>query len=109
MNHFCYVFELLPDVDEEYDRRHAELEPRVIDAMHEAGIVDFRLFRRDRLVIATGTSRVPISDAFAQLDADPANQRWSVEIRALMATATDENGELLFANEIWQLPGEDER
>lgn len=107
MTAFCYVFELLPGVDDEYDRRHAELSPRVIGAMRAAGIDDFRLFRRDRLVIAVGSASRPVGEVFSALDRDPANREWSASIRRLMSRATDENGSLVFADEIWRLPGKD--
>ncbi|MCD2498137.1 MULTISPECIES: L-rhamnose mutarotase [Microbacterium] len=107
MTAFCYVFELLPGVDDEYDRRHAELSPLVVDAMHAAGIDDFRLFRRDRLVIAVGSADRPVPEVFAALERDPANREWSDSIRRLMSRATDETGSLLFADEIWRLPGKD--
>lgn len=107
MTKFCYTFELLPGVNDEYDRRHAALDPAVIAAMRDAGIDDFRLFRRGSTVIAVGDARRPVADVFADLDANDANQRWSTAIRSLMSSATDENGELLFAEEIWHLPRED--
>jgi cysteine desulfurase/selenocysteine lyase len=104
MPRFCYTFELLPDEIELYEREHAAIWPGVTAAMLAAGVRQYSLFRRGPTVIATGECERSVAETFAALDADPLNQRWSAHIRALMHNPLDENGELLFAPEIWRMP-----
>lgn len=103
MNRFCYTFELLPGTIARYDREHSEIWPSVVEGMHKAGITTYSLFRRDYLVIAYGECAGPIAEAFAQLNADSANQRWSAHIRTLMHNPLADNGELFFAPEVWRM------
>ena len=104
MPRFCYTFELLPGTIERYDREHAEIWPGVVDAMRAAGVIDYSLFRRGHLVIATGSCDRPVAEVFATLDADAVNVQWSTHIRQLMHDPLDEEGNLLLAEEIWHLP-----
>lgn len=104
MQRFCYTFELLPGTIELYEKEHEQIWPGVVDAMRAAGIRDYSLFRRGHTVIAWGECERPLEQAFAALDADPANARWSAHIRRLMHDPLDENGELLFAPEVWRMP-----
>lgn len=104
MYRFCYTFELLPGTIEIYEKEHEQIWPGVVDAMRAAGIRDYSLFRRGHTVIAWGECERPLEEAFAELDADPANRRWSTHIRRLMNDPLDENGELLFAPEVWRMP-----
>ncbi|UTX52654.1 L-rhamnose mutarotase [Leucobacter aridicollis] len=104
MNRFCYVFELVPGSEERYDAEHAELWEGVVEAMRDAGVTDFTLFRRGTLVVAVGTCLGSVAETFERLEHDPVNAAWSAHIRTLMLDPTDESGNLLFAPEVWRLP-----
>lgn len=103
MPRFCYTFELLPGTIETYEREHAEIWPEVIDAMKDAGIIEYSLFRRDHTVTAYGECRDPIAQTFAALDADTRNAKWSRHIRTLMHDPVDDHGNLLMSPEIWRM------
>ncbi|GAA1572382.1 L-rhamnose mutarotase [Leucobacter aridicollis] len=105
MNRFCYLFDIIPGSEQRYADEHATLWDGVAEAMRDAGVTEYTLFRRGTLVIATGSCNGPVSETFARLERDPVNAAWSAHIRSLMIDPTDDDGRLLFAAEVWQLPG----
>lgn len=104
MPRFCYVFELLDGIEEEYQRRHDEIADAVPAAMRAAGITSYSLFRRGPLVIAVGECVDELDATFARLDGDPDNRAWSASIRTLMRDPLEPDGSLRFAPEIWRMP-----
>ncbi|MFZ5847144.1 MAG: L-rhamnose mutarotase [Actinomycetota bacterium] len=107
MSRFCYLFELLDGVEEDYQRAHEEISDAVPAAMREAGITTYSLFRRGSLVIAVGECAGDVEETFARLDRNPDNRAWSASIRTLMHDPLEPDGSLRFAPEIWRLPAAD--
>ena len=46
MQHSLFSIRLVPGTEEEYDRRHAQVWPEMVEAMHECGITNSTGFRR---------------------------------------------------------------
>ena len=45
MPQYAWVLEVKPGYEEEYVRRHREIWPEMLDALHEAGISNYSIFR----------------------------------------------------------------
>jgi L-rhamnose mutarotase len=45
MPQYAWVLEVRPGYEEEYVRRHREIWPEMLDALHEAGIRNYSIFR----------------------------------------------------------------
>lgn len=104
MPRFCYLFELMDGVEEEYQVAHDEIADEVPAAMRVAGITSYSLFRRGSLVVAVGECVGDVDETFARLDRDPDNRAWSTSIRTLMHDPLERDGSLRFAPEIWRMP-----
>jgi L-rhamnose mutarotase len=103
MERLCYTFDLAAGQEEEYERRHAEVWPELVEALRAAGFSNYSLFRRGREVIAYCECEPTAAEALARLEATEVNARWAQYIRALMTRSVDEYGRFFTVNEIWHL------
>ncbi len=103
MERLCFTFALAPGMEDEYDRRHAEVWPDVLDAIRAAGFSNYSLFRRGTEVIAYAECRPTIEAALALLEQSQANAHWSTYIRSIMTRVLDESGRLFIFKEVWHL------
>lgn len=103
MERLCYTFELTAGQEAEYERRHAEVWPELVDALHAAGFSNYSLFRRGREVIAYCECEPSAAVALAKLEATEVNARWARYIRSVMSRAVDADGRFFTVNEIWHL------
>jgi len=99
----CYTFELVPGMEEEYERRHADVWPELLSALKESGFSNYSLFRRGTEVIAYAECEPTVEAAIAQLERHDVNARWSAYIRSIMTRAVDEQGRFFTVQEIWHL------
>jgi L-rhamnose mutarotase len=103
MERLCYTFDLMAGMEEEYERRHAEVWPELIDALKEAGFSNYSLFRRGTEVIAYVECEPTVEVALARLERHEVNGRWSAYIRSIMTRSVDEEGRFFAVPEIWHL------
>jgi L-rhamnose mutarotase len=98
---FCFVLELRPGSEAEYERRHNELWPELAKAMTAAGIRNYTLFRRELQVIGYCECEPDGPTAFARVAATDADRRWTESMAGLIARETGADGELISYSEIW--------
>ena len=103
MERICYTFDLVAGMEEEYERRHAEVWPELVEALHEAGFSNYSLFRRGTEVIAYAECQPTVEAALARLARFEVNDRWSAYIRSIMTRSVDEEGRFFTVREIWHL------
>jgi L-rhamnose mutarotase len=99
----CFTFELQPGMEDEYKRRHDEIWPELVDAIKDAGISNYTLFRRDRQVIAYAECEPDVATAFSKVGATDVNARWAAWFEDVIVRLTDESGNLFRAEEVWHL------
>jgi L-rhamnose mutarotase len=99
----CYTFDLIPGMEEEYERRHAEVWPDLLAALKESGFSNYSLFRRGTEVIAYTECEPTVAAALARLESYEVNARWSSYIRSIMTRSVDEEGQFFAVREIWHL------
>jgi L-rhamnose mutarotase len=103
MERLCFVFELMPGMEREYERRHAELWPEQREAIKAAGFSNYSLFRRGLEVVAYAECEPTIEAATAKLEGLEVNARWSAYIRSIMTRAVDSDGRLFTYDEVWHV------
>jgi L-rhamnose mutarotase len=103
MERVCFTFELYPGAEEEYKRRHDEIWPELVEAIQQAGIRNYTLFRRGTQVIAYAECDPDVATAFGKVGATDVNRRWAEWFRDLIVSLTDEHGHLFLAHEVWHL------
>ena len=105
MERACFYLRIFPGTEAEYDRRHAEIWPELVDGDPRIRAAQHvRLPARHRcLVLRRGRARR--QDGFAVHGPKPANQRWNHYFRDVIAQITDDAGELLWYDEVFHSDG----
>ena len=103
MERTCFTFEIRPGAEDEYKRRHDEIWPELVEAIKDAGLSNYTLFRRGTQVIAYVECEPDAATAFAKVGANEANARWSEWFEDIIVALTDEDGQLFTAHEVWHL------
>ena|SRR5579871_953516 len=103
MERLCYTFDLTPGLEEEYERRHAEIWPELVQALQESGFSNYSLFRRGVEVIAYAECDPSFEQAMAKLRTYEVSDRWNLHIRSLMTRSVDAEGRFFTVPEIWHL------
>lgn len=101
MERALFFLRLFPGTEAEYDRRHAEIWPELVDEIRESGIRNFSGFRRGTDVWYYGEYEPDMETAFAVHGPKPANQRWNHYFRDVIAQITTESGELIRYDEVF--------
>lgn len=103
MQRICFLMDVIPGREDEYQRRHDEIWPELVAELQEAGVRNYTLFRRGTTVIAYAECHPDAATAFGRVGAAEVNARWSEWFADVLARHTDENGGLIEASEVWHL------
>jgi L-rhamnose mutarotase len=103
MERVCFTFEIRPGMADEYKRRHDEIWPELVEAIQDAGLRNYSLFRRGQQVIAYVECHPDAATAFAKIGAADVNRRWAEWFQDVIVALTDDDGNLFRADEVWHL------
>jgi L-rhamnose mutarotase len=103
MERTCFVIELVDGQESEYEERHRVIWPEMVQAIAKAGIRNFTGFRRGREVIYYAECYPDRETAWAALDANPVNARWTALFDGIVAMRNDDTGRLFFLPEVAHL------
>ena len=103
MERICFTFQLRPGREDEYRRRHDEIWPELVEAIRDAGIRNYSLFRRELQVIAYAECHPDAATAFGKVAATDVNRRWAESFADVIDRLVDERGQLFRAEEVWHL------
>jgi L-rhamnose mutarotase len=103
MERFCFTFRLREGMEEEYGRRHDEIWPELVEALRNADVRNYTLFRRGRDVVAYAECHPDAETAFGKVGATEVNARWSAWFADVIEELTDADGRLFTADEVWHL------
>jgi L-rhamnose mutarotase len=103
LQRICFLMDVIPGREDEYQRRHDEIWPELVAELQKAGVRNYTLFRRDTTVIAYAECHPDAATAFGRVGATEVNARWSEWFADVLARLSDENGALIEASEVWHL------
>jgi L-rhamnose mutarotase len=103
MERYCFTFRLRPGMEAEYQRRHDEIWPELVEVLKAAGISNYTLFRRDLRVTAYCECEPDAATAFGTVGATEVDRRWSAWFEDVIEALTDEHGNPFVAHEVWHL------
>ena len=103
MERACFTFEIYPDQADEYKKRHDEIWPELVEAIQEAGLKNYSLFRRGNQVIAYVECHPDIETAFGKIGETEVNTKWSEWFEDVILKLVVEDGDLFWADEVWHL------
>jgi L-rhamnose mutarotase len=89
METIAFRMVLKPGMREEYERRHAQIWPELVDALHNAGVRDYRIFfdpGSDHLFAVLTRNSHHTMDELPQLDV---MRKWWDYMADIMQTAPD--------------------
>src|SRR5438876_12285775 len=101
MERICFTFAIKPGTEDEYKKRHDEIWPELVEAIQEAGIRNYSLFRRDLQITAYAECHPDAATAFGKIGATDANARWAKWFEAVIEQPTDEQGNRFRPDEDW--------
>jgi len=99
----CLVFRIAPGTEEEFVRRHVEIWPEMVEAMHEAGFRNYTLFRHGLEVISYSECDPDVATCLARFAELGVGERWAAYMEGIVLDLTDEHGELNRYDEDWHL------
>jgi L-rhamnose mutarotase len=99
----CFLMDVIPGQEPEYERRHAEIWPDLVAELQAAGVRNYTLFRRGTQVIAYAECHPDAATAFGKAGATDVNRRWALWFTDVLARHTDDDGQLIEAAEVWHL------
>jgi L-rhamnose mutarotase len=103
LQRICFLMEILPGREDEYQRRHDEIWPELVEELTKAGVRNYSLFRRGTTVIAYAECHPDAATAFGKVGATEVNTRWSQWFGDVLSRHTDDDGNLIEATEVWHL------
>lgn len=103
MERACFTFTIYPGQEEEYQRRHDEIWPEMVQMLKDSGISNYTLFRRGTQIYAYAECEPDAATAFAKAGETDVNQRWAEWFSDVIEDITDESGQLRWATEVWHL------
>lgn len=105
MDRAVFYLRIFPGTEAEYDRRHAEIWPELVEEIRASGLRNFTGFRRGTDVWYYTQAEGDVADAFAVHGPKPANQRWNHAFRTIIAQITDDSGNLLWYDRVFASDG----
>lgn len=103
MERLCFTFTIRPGTEDEYQRRHDEIWPELVEAITEAGFTNYTLFRRGLQVTAYAECVPDVATVFGRLGGYEVNRRWSEWFEDVIDSLTDADGNVHRADEVWHL------
>lgn len=103
MERICFSFEIHPGAEAEYEKRHAEIRPELVEAIKAAGLSNYSLFRRGTTIVAYVECEPDAATALAKVAATDVNARWTRWLEEVIATPRLENGAFDQLDEVWHL------
>lgn len=103
MERYCFTFQLRPGREREYERRHDEIWPELVEVLRAAGVRNYTLFRHGLRVVAYCECHPDAATAFGKVGESEVNARWAAWFEDVIEHLTDESGELFAAREVWHL------
>ena len=86
--HYAWVLEVRPGYEEEYVRRHDEIWPEMVEALREAGISNYSIFRHG-LTLFGYFETYDIERTQSHLAESETNRRWSERMAPIMKVEID--------------------
>jgi L-rhamnose mutarotase len=101
MQRVCFTFDLKPGQEAEYDRRHKAVWPELTAELTAAGVANYSIFRRGRLVVAYAECEPDAETAFGAVGATEVNGRWNAWFADVIENLPD--GGLATVPLVWHL------
>jgi len=103
MERVCFTFDIYDGKVAEYEKRHAEIWPELVDALKACGFTNYSIFRRGLTTIGYLEAVPDKATAFAKLANYEVNAKWAKWFEDIIVNLADSQGNLMELKEIWHL------
>lgn len=88
MSHYAWVLEVRPGYEDEYKKRHDEIWPEMVEALSEAGIRNYNIFRHG-LTLFGYFETDDLERTRSTLAQSAVNKRWAEWMAPIMRVEVD--------------------
>jgi L-rhamnose mutarotase len=88
MSHHAWVLEIRPGYEDEYKKRHDEIWPEMLEALRNAGVRNYNIFRHG-LTLFGYFETDDLERTVNTLNDDPVNARWGAFMAPIMKIEVD--------------------
>lgn len=99
-----FVLVVDPERVADYDARHAEPWPEMVEALADSGFRNYSGFRNGAQVAYYGEFHPDMATAVATIGTTDTNKRWGESFEGIITSITDEEGNLFVVREVFHLP-----
>ncbi len=103
MERVCFTFEIYEGKVAEYEKRHNEIWPELVEALKECGFTNYTIFRRGLTAVGYLEAVPNKATAFEKLGKYEVNAKWSKWFEDIIVNLADNQGNLIEMKEIWHL------
>lgn len=89
------------DMEEEYDRRHREVWPELLQLIKQCGFRNYSIYRSGRILFGYMEAEDDFESAFSRMHAHPVQQKWRDYMSDVLVR--DGNHGFTFLNEVFHL------
>jgi L-rhamnose mutarotase len=99
----CFTFEIYESKVAEYEKRHAEIWPDLVQALNECGFTNYTIFRRGVTAVGYLEAVPSKAVAFEKLSHYEVNGKWAKWFEEIIVNLADNQGNLIELKEVWHL------
>jgi len=103
MERVCFTFDIYDGKVAEYEKRHTEIWPELVEALHECGFTNYTIFRRGLTAVGYLEAVPNKAAAFEKLSKYEVNGKWAKWFEDIIVNLADSQGNLIELKEIWHL------
>ena len=89
MERYAFRMRLYPGMEAEYQRRHDDIWPELVELLHSAGISDYAIYLDRETLLLFGVLTRTANHAMDDLAKSPVMQRWWAHMADIMEVAGD--------------------
>ena len=97
LERYCFILEVNPGREDDYDRVHREMFPDMKAALQAAGYTNYTIFRLGTTVCGYAECVPDVATVLAKYAADPVRERWAAAMGGIARRRLQQ------AVEVWRL------
>ena len=86
--HFAWVLEVRPGYEEEYDKRHDEIWPEMVQMLKESGVSNYSIFRHGLTLFGYFETN-DLEQTIARINQSEINRKWGEYMAPIMKIEID--------------------